>query len=58
MGLWVGLTASYTVLGMGFAGEVGNFSEATPKISSCVILMGKNLSRKLWNGIVTFWFSK
>jgi hypothetical protein len=27
---------------------------ATPKGSSCVIRVGKNLSRKLWNEIATF----
>ena len=35
-----------------------NSLTATPKGSSCVILVGKNLRRKLWNEIATFASSK
>jgi|HubBroStandDraft_4_1064222.scaffolds.fasta_scaffold127548_3 hypothetical protein len=50
----MGWKASCIILRIDFIGEVGNSLTAPPKGSSCVILVGKNLSRKLWDRMVTF----
>jgi hypothetical protein len=53
VGLRMGWKASCTILRIDFIGEVGNSLTATPKGSSCVILVGKNLRRKLWDGVAS-----